>query len=79
VPCRTAAEKKACFHFVSDDHDGLVASGLMALVTAVDVVTRHWLDGGVVTAQARWRVVGVLGLLFGQGLGRGVSHIRART
>ena len=39
VPCRTTAEKKACFHFVSDDHDGLVASGLMALVTAVDVVT----------------------------------------
>ena len=27
---------------------------------------------------ARWRVVGVLGLLFGQGLERGVSHIGAR-
>ena len=31
------------------------------------------------SAPARWRVVGVLGLLFGQGLERGVSHIRART
>ena len=37
VPCRTAAEKKACFHFVSDDHDGLVASGLMALVMGLAV------------------------------------------
>jgi len=53
VPCRTAAEKKACFHFVSDDRDGLVAAGLMALVMAVDMVTRRRLDGGVVTAQAR--------------------------
>jgi len=50
VPCRTAAEKKACFHFVSDDRDGLVAAGLMALVMAVDMVTRRRLDGGVVTA-----------------------------
>ena len=31
------------------------------------------------SAPMRWRVVGVLGLLFGQGLERGVSHIRART
>jgi len=31
------------------------------------------------SAPARWRVVGVLGLLFGQGLERGVSHIRAST
>jgi len=31
------------------------------------------------SAPARWRVVGVLGLLFGQGLEQGVSHIRART
>jgi len=31
------------------------------------------------SAPARWRVVGVLGLLFGQVLERGVSHIRART
>ena len=53
VPCRAAAEKKACFHFIFDDHDGLVASGLMALVTAVGVVTRRRLDGGGVTAQAR--------------------------
>ena len=32
-----------------------------------------------VSAPARWRVVGVLGLLFGQGLERGVSHVGART
>ena len=30
------------------------------------------------SASARWRVVGVLGLLFSQGLERGVSHIGAR-
>ena len=30
------------------------------------------------SAPARWRVVGVLGLLFGQGLERGVSRIGAR-
>ena len=30
------------------------------------------------SAPVRWRVVGVLGLLFGQGLERGVSHIGAR-
>ena len=31
------------------------------------------------STSVRWRVVRVLGLLFGQGLEWGVSHIRART